>query len=458
MISTSDGSWLTPRQYLPGLGKFLEAKGPSWVSECGWLVIYTLMAPALQAWGIPEWGQELASVINASSADVSWPCISFQGPALIPKLGPCPKQERKTPSLSRHKVPPCSWATVGEEVALKFSEGRADNFYYCLRIVYCYPIHSLIIHHPQWEQGCSSTGLTCTRSLETSRQSMCSGAEDGWVESSRRLLDKLSHPELACQLSMLRFYGLSSAFHIHPFHWPSVEPWEKHPIWQKEALRLRKRKWLVQARGNPDGGSMLLDYRAVQAQVRWSWVVITCGLGFTPECLGIQPLVPFGYLWLWDVLLAFYASRSLWLQDTQNSGVDTTLQVERKKGGWYHFGGSAQWEDNARAPSLRVPLCHKDRCTFLNRPDRSSRTRELGFGGWEWVLLLLALFRDALVQWTSCPMDLQGLRTLVPWSWKAKPCLQPCPWISDISFRLFWPLTYQASPKSPAWKQSRYWN
>ena len=73
------------------------------------------------------------------------------------------------------------------------------------------------------------------------------------------------------------------------------------------------------------------------------------------------------------------------------------LQVEEKRVGDIILGVSARWEDNARSPHFptRCLCAHKDRCTFL-RPDEAPA---LGtwLGGWNGVLLL-ALFRDALVQ------------------------------------------------------------
>lgn len=74
------------------------------------------------------------------------------------------------------------------------------------------------------------------------------------------------------------------------------------------------------------------------------------------------------------------------------------LQVEEKRVGDIILGVSARWEDNARSPHFptRCLCAHKDRCTFL----RADEAPALGtwLGGWNGVLLLLALFRDALVQ------------------------------------------------------------
>ena len=142
-----------------------------------------------------------------------------------------------------------------------------------------------------------------------------------------------------------------------------------------------------------------------------------------------------GYLWLrvryWRTCLS-----SLRAQDIPNSGADATsrliVRVEGKKVGGIILGVSAQWEDNTRSPHFptRCLCAHKDGCNFLRTDEAPAPGTRLG--GWSGVLLL-ALFRDALVQWTSCPTVPRGFwGPWCPGAEKAKPCHQPCPWISDI--------------------------
>lgn len=136
------------------------------------------------------------------------------------------------------------------------------------------------------------------------------------------------------------------------------------------------------------------------------WVVgLVSWLLHTPECPWASSPCTFGYLWLplaprsllMHMPLKPLTTRYTKFWNGHYLRVDF-IRGEEKRVGGIILGVSTQWEDSARSPHFptRCLCAHKDRCTFL-RPDEAPAPGTW-LGGWSGVILLLALFRDALVQ------------------------------------------------------------